>query len=99
MFILEDLTCSSISLFTDFILDYLGILISMLYVVRHGMLNVLTLSKIATSGPARLSIGIDKIAARIQLRVCFKVRLWSKPRPRTMSLSQMNVATYRVMSK
>ena len=62
----------------------LGILISMLYVVRQQSVAIVErfgrYQKIATSG----------IHMRLQLvfnYVCFKVRLWSKPRPRTMSLS------------
>ena len=69
----------------------LGILISMLYVVRQQSVAIVErfgrYQKIATSGlHMRLPFGIDKIQLVFNY-VCFKVRLWSKPRPRTMSLS------------
>ena len=58
----------------------LGILISMLNVVRQQY------QKIATSGiHMRLPFGIDKIQLVFNY-VCFKVRLWLKPKQRTMSL-------------
>lgn len=69
----------------------LGILISMLYVVRQQSVAIVErfgrYQKIATSGiHMRLPFGIDKIQLVFNY-VCFKVRSWSKPRPRTMSLS------------
>ena len=69
----------------------LGILISMLYVVRQQSVAIVErfgrYQKIATSGiHMRLPFGIDKIQLVFNY-VCFKVRLWLKPRPRTMSLS------------
>ena len=68
----------------------LGILISMLYVVRQQSVAIVErfgrYQKIATSGiHMRLPFGIDKIQLVFNY-VCFKVRLWSKPRQRTMSL-------------
>ncbi len=69
----------------------LGILISMLYVVRQQSVAIVErfgrYQKIATSGiHMRLPFGIDKIQLVFNY-VCFKVRLWLKPGPRTMSLS------------
>ena len=69
----------------------LGILISMLYVVRQQSVAIVErfgrYQKIATSGiHMRLPFGIDKIQLVFNY-VCFKVRLWLKPRQRTMSLS------------
>ena len=68
----------------------LGILISMLYVVRQQSVAIVErfgrYQKIATSGiHMRLPFGIDKIQLVFNY-VCFKVRLWLKPRQRTMSL-------------
>ena len=68
----------------------LGILISMLYVVRQQSVAVVErfgrYQKIATSGiHMRLPFGIDKIQLVFNY-VCFKVRLWLKPKQRTMSL-------------
>lgn len=69
----------------------LGILISMLYVVRQQSVAIVErfgrYQKIATSGiHMRLPFGIDKIQLVFNY-VCFKVRLWLKLRQRTMSLS------------
>ena len=69
----------------------LGILISMLYVVRQQSVAIVErfgrYQKIATSGiHMRLPFGIDKIQLVFNY-VCFKVRLWLRPRQRTMSLS------------
>ena len=68
----------------------LGILISMLYVVRQQSVAIVErfgrYPKIATSGiHMRLPFGIDKIQLVFNY-VCFKVRLWLKPKQRTMSL-------------
>ena len=68
----------------------LGILISMLYVVRQQSVALVErfgrYQKIATSGiHMRLPFGIDKIQLVFNY-VCFKVRLWLKPKQRTMSL-------------
>ena len=68
----------------------LGILISMLYVVRQQSVAIVErfgrYQKIATSGiHMRLPFGIDKIQLVFNY-VCFKVRLWLKPKLRTMSL-------------
>lgn len=68
----------------------LGILISMLYVVRQQSVAIVErfgrYQKIATSGiHMRLPFGIDKIQLLFNY-VCFKVRLWLKPKQRTMSL-------------
>ena len=68
----------------------LGILISMLYVVRQQSVAIVErfgrYQKIATSGiHMRLPFGIDKIQIVFNY-VCFKVRLWLKPKQRTMSL-------------
>ena len=67
-----------------------GILISMLYVVRQQSVAIVErfgrYQKIATSGiHMRLPFGIDKIQLVFNY-VCFKVRLWLKPKQRTMSL-------------
>ena len=67
----------------------LGILISMLYVVRQQSVAIVErfgrYQKIATSGiHMRLPFGIDKIQLVFNY-VCFKVRLWLKPKQRTMS--------------
>ena len=66
------------------------ILISMLYVVRQQSVAIVErfgrYQKIATSGiHMRLPFGIDKIQLVFNY-VCFKVRLWLKPKQRTMSL-------------
>ena len=66
----------------------LGILISMLYVVRQQSVAIVErfgrYQKIATSGiHMRLPFGIDKIQLVFNY-VCFKVRLWLKPKQRTM---------------
>ena len=68
----------------------LGILISMLYVVRQQSVAIVErfgrYQKIATSGiHMRLPFGIDKIQLVFNY-VCFKVRLWLKPKQRTKSL-------------
>lgn len=68
----------------------LGILISMLYVVRQQSVAIVErfgrYQKIATSGiHMRLPFGIDKIQLVFNY-VCFKVRLWLKPKQGTMSL-------------
>jgi len=68
----------------------MGILISMLYVVRQQSVAIVErfgrYQKIATSGiHMRLPFGIDKIQLVFNY-VCFKVRLWLKPKQRTMSL-------------
>ena len=68
----------------------LGILISMLYLVRQQSVAIVErfgrYQKIATSGiHMRLPFGIDKIQLVFNY-VCFKVRLWLKPKQRTMSL-------------
>ena len=68
----------------------LGILISILYVVRQQSVAIVErfgrYQKIATSGiHMRLPFGIDKIQLVFNY-VCFKVRLWLKPKQRTMSL-------------
>ena len=68
----------------------LGILISMLYVVRQQSVAIVErfgrYQKIATSGiHMRVPFGIDKIQLVFNY-VCFKVRLWLKPKQRTMSL-------------
>ena len=68
----------------------LGSLISMLYVVRQQSVAIVErfgrYQKIATSGiHMRLPFGIDKIQLVFNY-VCFKVRLWLKPKQRTMSL-------------
>lgn len=68
----------------------LAILISMLYVVRQQSVAIVErfgrYQKIATSGiHMRLPFGIDKIQLVFNY-VCFKVRLWLKPKQRTMSL-------------
>ena len=68
----------------------LGILISMLYVVRQQSVAIVErfgrYQKIATSGiHMHLPFGIDKIQLVFNY-VCFKVRLWLKPKQRTMSL-------------
>ena len=68
----------------------LGILISMLYVVRQQSVAIVErfgrYQKIATSGiHMRLPFGIDKIQLVFNY-VCFKVRLWLKPKQRTISL-------------
>ena len=73
-----------------FFLIILGILISMLYVVRQQSVAIVErfgrYQKIATSGiHMRLPFGIDKIQLVFNY-VCFKVRLWLKPKQRTMSL-------------
>ena len=67
-----------------------GILLSMLYVVRQQSVAIVErfgrYQKIATSGiHMRLPFGIDKIQLVFNY-VCFKVRLWLKPKQRTMSL-------------
>ena len=72
------------------LLIILGILISMLYVVRQQSVAIVErfgrYQKIATSGiHMRLPFGIDKIQLVFNY-VCFKVRLWLKPKQRTMSL-------------
>ena len=69
----------------------LGILISMLYVVRQQSVAIVErfgrYQKIATSGiHMRLPFGIDKIQLVFNY-VCFKVRLWLRLRQRIMSLS------------
>lgn len=69
----------------------LGILISMLYVVRQQSVAIVErfgrYQKIATSGiHMRLPFGIDKIQLVFNY-VCFKVRLWLRLKQRTMSLS------------
>lgn len=69
----------------------LGILISMLYVVRQQSVAIVErfgrYQKIATSGiHMRLPFGIDKIQLVFNY-VCFKVRLWLRLRQRTMFLS------------
>ena len=68
----------------------LGILISMLYVVRQQSVAIVErfgrYQKIATSGiHMRLPFGIDKIQLVFNY-VCFKVRLWLRLRQRIMSL-------------
>ena len=68
----------------------LGILISMLYVVRQQSVAIVErfgrYQKIATSGiHMRLPFCIDKIQLVFNY-VCFKVRLWLKPKQWTMSL-------------
>ena len=68
----------------------LGILISMLYVVRQQSVAIVErfgrYQKIATSGiHMRLPFGIDKIQLVFNY-VSFKVRLLLKPKQRTMSL-------------
>ena len=68
----------------------LGILISMLYVVRQQSVAIVErfgrYQKIATSGiHMSFPFGIDKIQLVFNY-VCFKVRLWLKPKQRTMSL-------------
>ena len=68
----------------------LGILISMLYVVRQQSVAIVErfgrYQIIATSCiHMRLPFGIDKIQLVFNY-VCFKVRLWLKPKQRTMSL-------------
>ena len=68
----------------------LGILISMLYVVRQQSVAIVErfgrYQKIATSGiHMRLPFGIDKIQLVFNY-VCFKVRLWLRLKQRTMSL-------------
>ena len=73
----------------------LGILISMLYVVRQQSVAIVErfgrYQKIATSGiHMRLPFGIDKIQLVFNY-VCFKVRLWLKPKQRTMSLSLIHI--------
>ena len=69
----------------------LGILISMLYVVRQQSVAIVErfgrYQKIATSGiHMRLPFGIDKIQLVFNY-VCFKVRLWLKRRHKIMYLS------------
>ena len=69
----------------------LGILISMLYVVRQQSVAIVErfgrYQKIATSGiHMRLPFGIDKIQLVFNY-VCFKVRLWLRLRRRTIFLS------------
>ena len=69
----------------------LGILISMLYVVRQQSVAIVErfgrYQKIATSGiHMRLPFGIDKIQLVFNY-VYFKARLWLRLRQRTMSLS------------
>ena len=79
----------------------LGILISMLYVVRQQSVAIVerfwTLSKIATSGiHMRLPFGIDKIAARIQLRL-LQSEIVVETKTKDNVFVMMNVATqYRV---
>ena len=75
MFILEDLTCKQHSLLLFSFLIILGILISsgFFYVVRQQSVAIVErfgrYQKIATRGFICLPFGIDKIAARIQLRL------------------------------
>ena len=79
----------------------LGILISMLYVVRQQSVAIVELfgryQKIATSGiHMRLPFGIDKIAARIQLRL-LQSEIVVETKTKDNVFVMMNVATqYRV---
>lgn len=79
----------------------LGILISMLYVVRQQSVAIVErfgrYQKIATSGiHMRLSFGIDKIAARIQLRL-LQSEIVVETKTKDNVFVMMNVATqYRV---
>ena len=79
----------------------LGILISMLYVVRQQSVAIVErfgrYQKIATSGiHMRLPFGIDKIAARIQLRL-LQSGIVAETRTKDNVFVMMNVATrYRV---
>ena len=79
----------------------LGILISMLYVVRQQSVAIVErfgrYQKIATSGiHMRLPFGIDKIAARIQLRV-LQSEIVVETKTKDNVFVMMNVATqYRV---
>lgn len=69
----------------------LGILISMLYVVRQQSVAIVErfgrYQKIATSG---IHMRLPLVSIKLPLvfnYVCFKVRLWLRLRQRTMSLS------------
>ena len=79
----------------------LGILISMLYVVRQQLVAIVErfgrYQKIATSGiHMRLPFGIDKIAARIQLRL-LQSEIVVETKTKDNVFVMMNVATqYRV---
>ena len=79
----------------------LGILISMLYVVRQQSVSIVErfgrYQKIATSGiHMRLPFGIDKIAARIQLRL-LQSEIVVETKTKDNVFVMMNVATqYRV---
>ena len=79
----------------------LGILISMLYVVRQQSVDIVErfgrYQKIATSGiHMRLPFGIDKIAARIQLRL-LQSEIVVETKTKDNVFVMMNVATqYRV---
>jgi len=79
----------------------LGILISMLYVVRQQSVAIVErfgrYQKIATSGiHMRLPVGIDKIAARIQLRL-LQSEIVVETKTKDNVFVMMNVATqYRV---
>ena len=79
----------------------LGILISMLYVVRQQSVAIVErfgrYQKIATSGiHTRLPFGIDKIAARIQLRL-LQSEIVVETKTKDNVFVMMNVATqYRV---
>ena len=79
----------------------LGILISMLYVVRQQSVAIVErfgrYQKIATSGiHMRLPFGIDKIAARIQLRL-LQSEIVVETKTKDIVFVMMNVATqYRV---
>ena len=79
----------------------MGILISMLYVVRQQSVAIVELfgryQKIATSGiHMRLPFGIDKIAARIQLRL-LQSEIVVETKTKDNVFVMMNVATqYRV---
>ena len=79
----------------------LGILISMLYVVRQQSVAIVErfgrYQKIATSGiHMRLPFGIDKIAARIQLRL-LQSEIVVETKTKDNVFVMMNVATqYRV---
>ena len=82
-------------------LNILGILISMLYVVRQQSVAIVErfgrYQKIATSGiHMRLPFGIDKIAARIQLRL-LQSEIVVETKTKDNVFVMMNVATqYRV---
>ena len=82
-------------------LSILGILISMLYVVRQQSVAIVErfgrYQKIATSGMhMRLPFGIDKIAARIQLRL-LQSEIVVETKTKDNVFVMMNVATqYRV---